>query len=214
VYKKQKNLTFKPVRNLTQKHVFPSNMEKMNAKRSVHMYSPELIAFIEMLMHWEEKSNDVDFTQASATLKFMKMIQKIFKVHDVSESSQHIRQLDPDKAPFTISSDDERLTWLAEDFPDYVRELQSYSHKAGLRGLTEETCEALLLTCNSTVLLVRYLLNEGGFKFVLTRKLASDCVEGIFGAMKQRNSSNPNIDCRSTEGAMRDILRTGIIMAA
>lgn len=43
--------------------------------------------------------------------------------------------------------------------------------------LSETTAEGLRITLRSTIDLSRYLLENSGFKFVLTRKLNQDCLE-------------------------------------
>lgn len=44
IYDLQKNLTVKPVRCLSRKHVYPNNIEKMNVARAVQMLSPDVTA--------------------------------------------------------------------------------------------------------------------------------------------------------------------------
>lgn len=49
LYDYQKVMTIKLARNLTRKHVYPSNLEKMNVLRAVQIFSPQIIAALEHL---------------------------------------------------------------------------------------------------------------------------------------------------------------------
>ncbi|KAH7933921.1 hypothetical protein HPB49_019155 [Dermacentor silvarum] len=47
IYDLQKEMIVKPVRKLTRKHVFPNNIEKMNVKRALEIFSPSVTAALE-----------------------------------------------------------------------------------------------------------------------------------------------------------------------
>ncbi|KAH6940612.1 hypothetical protein HPB50_003012 [Hyalomma asiaticum] len=49
LYGHQKDMTVKLARNLTKKHVYPTNLEKMNVLRIVQIFSPQVTAAIENL---------------------------------------------------------------------------------------------------------------------------------------------------------------------
>ncbi|KAH7933928.1 hypothetical protein HPB49_019322 [Dermacentor silvarum] len=49
VYELQKDLTVRPVRYLSRKHVYPNNIEKMNVGRAVQVLSPAVTAALEHL---------------------------------------------------------------------------------------------------------------------------------------------------------------------
>lgn len=101
--------------------------------------------------------------------------------------------------------DDERLTFLEVDIPlllqtwekeikmlvDAIppKEIQKMKQEK-LKFLTKETYHAITFTSKSTVECVRYLLEEIGFHFVLTRRLSRDNIEELFGAIRQLIGGN------------------------
>lgn len=48
LYRMQQDRIVKPVRFLTRKHVFPSNLEKMNVRRAVQLLSPAVTAALKL----------------------------------------------------------------------------------------------------------------------------------------------------------------------
>jgi hypothetical protein len=64
------------------------------------------------------------------------------------------------------------------------------------------------------IMCIRFLLQESGFYYVLTRSFSSDAVEATFSHVRLRGSSNNATDARTAEYAMRQILRCGIVKAS
>ncbi|GLV37467.1 hypothetical protein CBL_10567 [Carabus blaptoides fortunei] len=116
LYNMQKDLIIKPVPFLTRKHVYPSNFEKMNVNKAVLIFSSPVTAALEYLGKYPTYTR-FDFSNSSDTVTFMKMMNMFFKIHDVSNRLQHIRQLDETHAPFVYIGD-ERLEWLQNTFQD------------------------------------------------------------------------------------------------
>lgn len=213
IYHLQKNLTVKPVRHLTKKHIEPSSFEKMNVFNAVQIFSPPVTATINFM-----KSNhgrirtSLDFSDAGPTINFMECMHKFFTLHDVSDRRQYLRQNNPDNMHF-YSPMDERLQWLQEHFSTYIENVQRESKRANLKGLTKETTEALLFTVNSTVQCVTHLLQHGFF-YVLTRRFSSDPVEALFSAIRMGGGTNDMTDARTAASAIKRILKSGLIIAS
>jgi hypothetical protein len=53
----QENLIIKPVRFLTRKHLYPSNLEKMKVYPAVQIFSPAVTALLRYLAHHHEHDN-------------------------------------------------------------------------------------------------------------------------------------------------------------
>jgi hypothetical protein len=64
------------------------------------------------------------------------------------------------------------------------------------------------------IMCIRFLLQESGFYYVLTRSFSSDAVEATFSHVKLRGVCNDAMDARTAEYAMRQILRCGIVKAS
>jgi hypothetical protein len=210
----QENLIIKPVRFLTRKHLYPSNLEKMKVYPAVQIFSPAVTASLRYLAHHHEHDNYDEefpnFKDSIATIKFMENMYKYFQIHDVSNRTQYIHKRDPNTAPYT-DVHDARLIWLNEDFPKFINDIQTTSAGANMKGLTKETAEALIFTARSTYLCVKYLIHDLNFFYVLTRSFSSDAVEALFSNIRLRGGSNDLTDCRAAEHAVRVILKNGLM---
>lgn len=201
LYEHQKNMTVKLARNLTRKHVYPSNLEKMNVLRAVQIFSPQVSAALEHLQ--ENSRNDPElavFGKVGSTLHFMRTMKDWFDIHDTSYGGTGR------KAPIT-DVDDDRLLWLEDYFTCYLKKIQASSVASGNGFFTGETFEALLFTTKSTVETTRYLLNQG-INYVLTRKLNSDPIEAVFGRVRYMCGGNDMLDARAVTAALDQIVKS------
>jgi hypothetical protein len=66
------------------------------------------------------------------------------------------------------------------------------------------------------IMCVKFLLQESGFYYVLTRSFSSNAVEATFShvLVRLRDGSNDATDARTAGYAMRQILRCGIVKAS
>lgn len=182
LYELQKNEVVKPVRFLTQKHVEPTNFEKMHVGRAVQLFSDDVISALSFLKEYPSPHPQAEkFTNAEATMLFMKMMQKWFAIHNVANRTAHVHMRQPDQMHFFCAID-QCLQRLEKDFPDYLEALNNACKRSGKKFISAETYEAILLTSKSTVLCVKFLL-ESGFFYVLTRNLSSDPVELLFSSL-------------------------------
>ncbi|XP_064482840.1 uncharacterized protein LOC135395673 [Ornithodoros turicata] len=211
LYELQKKASIKAVRFLSRKHIYPSNIEKMNVKRAIQLFSPDVTAALKYLRDQAGHTCDPLYADAGDTILFMESIYRWFILHDTSNCTQHIHQRFPYVRHYD-SCDDSRLEWLETTFPAYLEELKKLTKPS--QFFTKETYGALLTTTYSTVACVRYLLQEEQFRFVLTRKFSSDPIEALFGALRSSQGRNDQMNVRSTTHALERILKTGIIVAS
>ena len=117
----------------------------------------------------------------------------------------------PNKAPFRNENDD-RLKWLEA----FLKWLKSWKDSIDNENefFTNETYEAIVLTTNSTIAKIRYMLRELKLEFVLTRKFNSDNVERKFSALRQANGGNYNMNAKAAIYGVEKLLRTGISYTA
>ncbi|CAH1382837.1 unnamed protein product, partial [Tenebrio molitor] len=100
----QEKLIIKPVRYLTKKHIYPSNLEKMKVRLAVQIFSPPVTAALRYIAH-HGGEEFAYFKDCSATVKYMENMYKFFQIHDVSNKTQHINQRDVNTAPYTNIED-------------------------------------------------------------------------------------------------------------
>ncbi|KAH7940583.1 hypothetical protein HPB49_002329 [Dermacentor silvarum] len=151
------------------------------------------------------------FQNCLPTVEFMELVHKWFVLHNIKSTTLHWTSRGAMRMPF-YSADDERLSWLENDFLKYFSEWkEAVMYK--MEFLSEETCEALRVTSMSTVPCTRFLLKTG-FHFVLTSKFSSDDVESLFSTIRQLNGSNDQTDAYAALSSLQKILVTGIVHAS
>lgn len=138
-----------------------------------------------------------------------------FQIHDVCNTTQHIRKRLVVKKHFT-KGDDPRLRYLEETLQNYLKKWKDHTVKTRNSPgfLSKETYEALIFTCKSTAACVRYLLFKlfklFKFKFVLKGRFSTDNIERMFGAIRSMCGGNNKCDVASATFAIQKILRTNI----
>ncbi|KAH9366648.1 hypothetical protein HPB48_000591 [Haemaphysalis longicornis] len=200
LYDFQKDKTVKLARNLTRKHIYPSNLEKMNVLRAVQVFSLQVTA---ALCHLKENCGGdpslYSYRGASQTIFFMNMMKQWFDVHDtIYKGSDHKRPIS--------NKDDPRLLWLEKEFTDYINEVQDASLASGKGAFTEQTFHALLFTSRATVDATRFLLRSG-VKYVSTKNFNSDPVEALFGRLRSMCGGNNVLDASSVTVALDNIVK-------
>lgn len=116
LYEQQKTELLRPLRRMGLKTLDPNNLEKQNVQLALDIFSMEVTSLLESKLFNAES----EFEGCEETLTFLRNFTKWFAVHDVSNTTQHVRQRLPDKMHFT-SVDDERLKWLEGDFLSYLK---------------------------------------------------------------------------------------------
>lgn len=84
LYDLQKNEVVKPVRFLTQKHVEPTNFEKMHVGRAVQLFSDDVTSALFLTEYPSRHPQAEKFRDAEATILFPKMMHKWFAIHNVA----------------------------------------------------------------------------------------------------------------------------------
>ncbi|KAH7942263.1 hypothetical protein HPB49_022451 [Dermacentor silvarum] len=211
LYKMQRNSTVKPIRFLTRKHLYPSNVEKMNERSAVQLFGVAVTAALKYLKDQADHTCDLEFASAGPTIKFMEAMQKWFTLMDVSNCQQHIHCNNEDTRHFT-DVDDSRLNWLEDDLLSYIDTLKNASKPENF--LSKETCHALIFTTKSNVACIRHLLTAKCFRFVLTRKMSSDPIEAMFGFLRRSARCNDMLDVSRAVCGLEKMLKTGIVASS
>ena len=76
IYNTYKHQLLKPVRFLTRKHIYPSNLERMNVGRALDIFRPEVTAALRCMAD-DYPQNKIEIM---STVQFMEMIFKWFQV--------------------------------------------------------------------------------------------------------------------------------------
>lgn len=77
------------------------------------------------------------------------------------------------------------------------------NHVLFLQNYNPKTVNGLLITLNALQQLWKVLKEEAGFKFLSLRRLNQDCLENLFGIIRQLNALNLNPTCGQFESALK-----------
>src|SRR5438132_1072493 len=105
LYNLQKDLVVKPVRRLTYKHVYPTNLDKMHVGRAVDIFSTDVITALSFLRQHGSRSGITSFRDADGTIEFIKNINKWITILNVRNTTYHIQSRNQDAMQF-FSIDD------------------------------------------------------------------------------------------------------------
>lgn len=206
LYEAQRKHVVTPIRGLTRKVLFPSNLEKMNVKRAKYIFSVPVTAALKIL---PIVAPEIVMNAESVykTVEFLDMIRKWHDIHDICNIKQSYTSRNTDKRVFT-QTDDDRLAWLTDIFLPFIKEIQSSGRRE--HKFSQETYDALLITTESTIKCIKYLLGLG-FHYILSRNLSSDDIELLFSHLRRKGGFNDMMDARSCLYAIESTVKTGMI---
>ncbi|EFX80259.1 hypothetical protein DAPPUDRAFT_103668 [Daphnia pulex] len=134
-----------------------------------------------------------------------------YNYHDICNLSQHYRQREASKKPFSDNYD-ERMQELDEEIPELLKKWNK-DKKSAMECFTKETLEAIIFTCRSTANCVKYLLN-GGFQFVVTRRFTTDNIERFHGAIRNCCGNNDHLSVGQCLSTIERINRTQLAITS
>ena len=171
-YEKDKNikLGFK----LNFNSIYPSSIHRQKVPLALKVFDETTISALNVLI-----------AESDGTQNFLKLFGKFWKIFNISDPKKGYFKNDPESMPFK-SLDDERLLFLIE----LANWLDCWKSHPSPGKLSSETFHSVSFSCRSLVELVKYLLGQLDFKYVLTAKLQTDCLESMFGIYRQMNGSS------------------------
>ena len=135
----------------------------------------------------------------SSTVDFIRILNRWFDIMNVKNLYEGRNTRNVDLSPFT-DTDDPRLTWLENDFPQYFEAWEAaVTARAGnfskkqreQMQLSHQTVSGLKFTSISVAAVVRKLL-EAGAPFVISNHLNQNPLEQLFGHCRHKGGSNDN----------------------
>ncbi|XP_069106990.1 uncharacterized protein [Argopecten irradians] len=194
---------YNPCPKLTRGHVSMTSYSCMKVCLAAQVMSDSVGTALEMMYG----------DNVSETINFIRTINKFFDCLNVRNLFEGRNTRNPNLNPYR-EVDDERLTWLLEDFLNYFEEWkQSIERRPGdftaaqkqEMQLSYQTLNGLRITANSIVSCVRFMLRNGA-KFVLTHAFNQDPLEQLFGHYRNQagNNNNPSVyEVRNSMTSMR-----------
>lgn len=192
LYYEEKNRPLKLAPQLSKRHLYPSNLDKLSAKPALSVINEKTVNALNFY------SDHIGVNWKSTAL-FLSKVLKVWNIMNVKTPSVGKRKRDNTKDPIK-SSYDWKLSVLKE-FIDFLDAWQSNGC-----GLSTETFLAWRQTCKSLIAICDYLLKDKRYLFyILLGKIQSDPIEHRFGWYRQMSGANYYISVRQLFESERKI---------
>ncbi|KAK3915282.1 Transposable element P transposase [Frankliniella fusca] len=212
VIKHNEKLGIKQCWTLKSDHLKPSNYQKMNVKMAFEFFGSNVLSSMKYL---KERNIYPELEDSGPTIKFIERMGDLIKAMNAKDVL-HSLKASPDCPQNKILTD-----FL--DYLSNMHEISKVKHPYGPRskkvvpqgsvvkqrktktseerifvGASDEfTTDAFLgltVTVRATLELVKYLTEEVGFKFLMTRRLNQDALEHFFGEIRTACGSGSHPD--------------------
>lgn len=185
LYAKERNQYVKLAPGLSEKVLFPTNLERQNVQLVVRLFDEKNVAAMKTM----------NISDVSGTVTFLEQIISWWHIVNVKSPTKGIHLRQKECNPIRQdSSTDPNLIFLSK-FQQWLRaweELDMPQH--GRMGkLSRETCFALSHTTSALITLCDYLLKHHKFHYVLLGKFQTDKLEGRFGQYRKMSGTNYNV---------------------
>lgn len=151
--------------------LFPTNFEKQKVKLVTDVFNEKTIAAL-----------------ADKTTQIMvKNVTKMWHILNVKTTSAGKRLNDEDRHPI-YNVNDERLVFLVEIAECFNLMVSKYDTR--VCSLTIDTRKALYLTLNGLVHMIKMLISDKNFNYILTGVFQSDPIEGLYGVFRGDSGGN------------------------
>ena len=184
-------LILKDTVKLTDDHIRLTPYSAMNVKLATQTLSETVGKFLNR-----------SYPKACATVELCLQMDKFFDILNIRNETEGHKKRKPSLEPFRHLND-ERFFWLKDDFLPYFENWKkSIEQRKGNFGKTDrnkmflshQTYEGILITADSVIECVKFLLQDG-MKFVLTERFNQDVTEESFGQHRSvgRRRDNPSL---------------------
>ena len=184
LYYHEQNKLFKYGHNLSSAAMFPTPITRQKVSLALCILNEKIPAAL-----------NVFNKEAGATANLLRIFKKFWDIFNINNTTKSLHKKNPDCAPFTdlkLDLDRNRIDWLN----NMVRFLGAWEscHKVyGILKLSSPTFHSLKYSCRSLIGILNHIFYERNFKFFLTVKLQTDCLEGRFGIYRQTNGGSYHI---------------------
>ncbi|KAM7301076.1 uncharacterized protein ISCGN_016638 [Ixodes scapularis] len=164
------SLTLRAMPRITHSHLFPNAFEKMRVNLAFHLFSEE----VERGLHLYHEQIQGARGNLEGTLQLHKRISTLIRVMT-------------SRCPYDALRPGSHQAKFLDSFLDYLDEWEVAAKDDCF--VSQSTAEGLRVTLHSTKSLLQYLTTLG-YRYIMTARLSQDCIERLFGIIRQ--SSGPN----------------------
>jgi hypothetical protein len=189
---KNKNLRICP--KLTDKHIHPTNFQKMKVKLASQVFSHTVSASMELYVesNWLPRS-------ALGTALFFQMINNLFDLFN----SSHLQHANPYKRAY---NNDKTQVTLLDNCVNTFKNLRMRTVSGDTDVTKLNKCfKGLLQSIEALKQLYKYFLSKQ-ITGILTRRLNQDCLENFFGTIRHQSGNNVNPTPAQFKSAFKKLL--------
>ncbi|KAG0444484.1 hypothetical protein HPB47_013743 [Ixodes persulcatus] len=166
----ENSLKLRAMPRFTHTNLFPNAFEKMRVNLAFHLFSEE----VERGLHLYQEQIQKARGNHQGTLQLHKHISTLIRVMT-------------SRCPYDALRPGSEQAKFIDDFLAYLDEWERGAKDGGF--VSQSTAEGLRVTLHSTKSLLRYLVTLG-YRYMMTARVSQDCVERLFGIIRQ--SLGPN----------------------
>ncbi|KAG1670642.1 hypothetical protein GQR58_016742 [Nymphon striatum] len=191
----------KPIKlahSLTNKALNPKSIEKTSVKLSLAVFNESTKNALEFFSVHEGK-------QWEGTAEFIRIVLTLWAIVNVRTTTAGKHKRDLAKEPI-YSYSDWQISYLFK-FRGFLERWQSSSKKC----LSKETFLAVHHMCSTFPVLIKHVIEQLGFKYILLGKFQSDIIESRFGWYRQLSGANYFISVKQILESERKIKAASLL---
>ena len=167
---------------MTFKSCWPSALERQNVSLALRIFDDSNVAALTI------HQSHLDQIDQIQTHKFIKLINRVWKIFNINTPWKGCRLNDQDSLPLKIN--DSRFEFLSS----IICWLENWRLLPYAQGkLTPQTFTSFRHSCLTLPKLVEYLTGDCGFSYVLSSFVQNDPIEHHFGLYRKMSGSNYNV---------------------
>ncbi len=191
LYSSEKKSLIKLAPSLSHKALNPSNMDRQSVPLMLRVFNDKVVTALHM---FAATKSDYDASLINGTRVFIEMMLRVWKMLNVKHPLKGRNLRDEDCDPIRSVSDTHLLFF--KHVVDCLDVWEAMCDKTRTGVLTRETMSALRHTLLTMIELSKYLLQQLQFKYVLTGKFQTDCLEFRFAQYRRLAGTNYHVSVR------------------
>lgn len=172
---------------LSQKCLWPTNIERQNVKLALQIFNNKLSKTL------KELDGQINIVNLKSTSNYIEIFVNWFDVMNVKTPKKGLHLLNSMCTPLTIENNDEKLLFL-DNFLNWLKKWDELSSDTG--RLSKETHSALIQSTHCIINLTHYCITELNMSYILPGKIQTDELEYRFSLYRRLAGTNYHVSIR------------------
>ncbi|KAK3916461.1 Transposable element P transposase [Frankliniella fusca] len=177
---------------LTEDHITPTTYQAMNVQMAFQFFSEDVALAME---HYRDKMQVSELHDCHATVSFIRVVNKLIHAMNAKDTWDSLTDDNDNKSKQAI-----------QEFIDFLTKWKAGVSQEHLR-LAWQTHLGLMVTLKGALELVKYLTEDVGYRYLMTRKLNQDALE-VFRLLQTASLIKPPRGSNVTGGQMLESITT------